>query len=168
MFHRFTSWPKLIAAIVGGVGVSGVFSAWSLRFESPMPSITWDWRPMIASVALLVLSYLLATGREWARRTLVWTVSLIGMSIVLWRGILLFPKSYTDLSPEQIGVIRLGTFLGDLSWFFLILTLLIFFVLLLCHADVVASFRDRSGHPKGLTKCQPRIEAIAKIAGKMT
>jgi hypothetical protein len=143
MFARVTSWPKIIAALVGGVGVGGVFSAWSLRFDSPVPSIACDWRVVIASVALLVMSYPLATGREWARRMLLWAVSVIGISAVLWRGILLFPKSYTDLSPEQIKVIRLGAFLGDLSWFFVILTLLIFFVLLLSHPDVVASFRSR-------------------------
>ena len=142
MFDRVTSWPKIIAALVGGVGVSGVFSAWSLGFDSPVSSIACDWRVVIASAALLVMSYPLATGREWARRMLLWAVSVIGISAVLWRGILLFPKSYTDLSPEQIKVIRLGAFLGDLSWFFLILTLLIFFVLLLSHPDVVASFRS--------------------------
>lgn len=143
MFDRVTSWPRIIAALVGGVGVSGVFSAWSLRFVSPVPSITWDWHTMIGFLALLVMSYPLATGREWARRMLLWAISFIGMSVLLWRGVLLFPQSYTDVSPEQIEVIRLGTFLGNLVWFFLILTLLIFFVLLLSHPDVVASFRGR-------------------------
>jgi hypothetical protein len=145
MFDRFTSWPRIIAALVGGVGISGVFSAWSLAFDSPLPSILFDWHVMIASATLLVMSYLLATGREWARRVLLWAVSLIGGSYALWRGVQLFPKSFTDLSPEQIKVVRLWTFLGDLSWFFLILTLLIFVVLLLSHPDVVAMFRSRSG-----------------------
>lgn len=65
----------------------------------------------------------------------------------LWRGLQLFPKSFTDLSPEEVEVVRVWTFLGDLSWFFLVLTLLTFFVLLLSHPDIVASFRRRSGLP---------------------
>lgn len=145
MFDRIASWPRIIAALVGGIGLSGVCGAWSLEYNSPVYSIGFDWHVMVASAAILVMSYLLATGREWARRMLLWAVSLIGGSIVLWRGVQLFPKSYTDLSPEEIKVVRLGDFLFDLSLFFLILTLLIFFVLLLSHPDVVASFRRRSG-----------------------
>jgi hypothetical protein len=141
MFDRFTSWPRIIATLVGGLGVSGVFSSWSLPFDHlPNPSIECDWHVLIGSAALLVMSYPLATGRQWARRALLGAVSLIGVSIVLWRGVLLFPKSYTDLSPEQIKVIRLASFLSDLSWFFFILTLVIFFILLLSHPSVVASF----------------------------
>ncbi len=125
--------------------MSGVFAAWPLDSEWPLFSILFDWQTMIASATLLVLSYLLATGREWAGRVLLWTLSLIGGSIVLWRGVQLFPISYTDLSPEQIRVMRISSFLRDLSWFFFILTLLIFIVPLLSHPDVVASFRRRSG-----------------------
>ena len=145
MFDCFKSWPRIIAALVGGVGLSGVFSAWSLVFDSPCPSILFDRPKMIGSAVLLVMSYPLATGREWARRVLLWTVSLIGGSYALWRGVNVFPKSFTDLSPEQIKVIRIWTSLGDLSWFVLVLTLLIFVILLLSHPDVVASFQKRSG-----------------------
>jgi|GEM_PF-5216827 len=145
MFDRIASWPRIIAALVGGIGLSGVFAAWPLDSEWPHFSILFDWQAMMASATLLVLSYLLATGREWARRVLLWTVSLIGGSIVLWRGVQLFPKSYTDLSPEQIRVMRISSFLRDLSWFFFVLTLLIFIVLILSHPDIVASFRRRSG-----------------------
>jgi hypothetical protein len=146
MFDRFKSWPRIIAALVGGIGLSGVFVAWGLEWNSPLPSISFDWQTMIASATLLVMSYFLATGREWARRVLLWVVSLIGGIYALWRGVQAFPKSsFTDLSPEQIKVVGLWTFLRDLSWFFFILTLLIFIVLILSHPDVVASFRRRSG-----------------------
>jgi hypothetical protein len=143
MFDRVKSWPRIIAAIVGGVGVSGVVSAWSLEYDSRVYTIAFDWHVMVVSAAVLVMSYLLATGREWARRMLLLAVSLIGVGIVLWRGIHLFPKSYTDLSPEEMKVVRLGDFLWNLPLFLLILTLLIFVVLLLSHPDVVASFRGR-------------------------
>lgn len=151
MFDRVTSWPRIIAALVGGVGVSGVFSSWSLVVDLPVPPILFDWRVMLASATLLVMSYLLATGREWARRVLLWAVSLIGGSYALWRGVLLYPKSYTDLSPEQIKTLRLAGFLSDLSWFFFVLTLLIFFVLLLSHPSVVVSF-GRSGRSNQATR----------------
>lgn len=59
-------------------------------------------------------------------------------------GPLLFPMSFSDLSPEQEKVVRVWTFLSNLSWFFLTLTLLLYAVLLLYHPDVVASFRRRS------------------------
>lgn len=149
LFRGVTPWSKIIAALVGGVGLSGVFSAWSPVFEPQLfSSVECDWHVLIGSAILLVISYPLATGREWARRTLLWAVSLIGISIVLWRGVLLFPKSYTDLSPEQIKVAQLAGFLSGLSWFFLILILLVFFVLLLSHPNVVASFKtSESSNP---------------------
>lgn len=148
MFYRVTSWPKIIATLVGGLGLSGVFSAWPVTLGPERTWISCDWLVMIVSVLLLALSYPLATRREWARRTLQIVVLLLGVIFVLWRGVQLFPKSFTDLSPEQTEVLQLGTFLGDLSRFFLVLTLLIFFVLLLSHFDLVASFRGRSGLPE--------------------
>jgi len=143
LFCGATPWPKIIAAMVGGVGLSGIFSAWSPVFEPRLfSSVECDWRVLLGSAVLLVISYPLATGRDWARRVLLWAVSLIGVIILLWRGVLLlFPMSYSDLSPEQVRVARLTAFLSNLSSFLFILSLLVFLALLLSHPHVVASFR---------------------------
>jgi hypothetical protein len=161
LFRGATPWPKIIAALVGGVGLSGLFSAWFPVFEPVLFfSVECDWRVLLGSAVLLAISYPLATGREWARRVLLWAVSLIGMIIVLWRGVLLlFPMSYTDISPEQVKVAQLAAFLSDFSWFILIITLLSFFVLLLSHPDVVASFGTSKKSNKATDGTGPRPDA---------
>jgi hypothetical protein len=138
------SWPKIIALVVGGIGVSGVFSAWPVTFSAERTWIACDWRVMAVSAVLLIMSYPLATGREWARRILLVAIILIGVSLVLWGGFkVVAGASFTDLSPEQITVVRLSMRIADFSSFFFVFTLLVFGVLFLCHPDVVATFQRR-------------------------
>ena len=146
---RVMSWPIIIAAFVGGVGVSGVFGSWALTTGPSGYWIACDWWGMVASALLIVMSYPLATGREWARRILLLAVVLVGLALVGSSGFrAVAPMSFSDLSPEQVKVIGPWTRLGELSSFFIRLTLLIFGVLFLSHPDVVTSFRRQVGSPE--------------------
>ncbi|MBA2271714.1 MAG: hypothetical protein H0W20_14145 [Chthoniobacterales bacterium] len=114
-----------------------------LSFGGQRPSITYDWRVIAVSGALLIMSFLLATGREWTRRILLIGVILVGAFLLFRYGIqAIGPISFTDLSPDQMPTVRLWTRLGEFSSFFLVLALSVFAVLFLCHPDVVASFRS--------------------------
>ena len=136
------SWPKIVAILVGGLGLSGLFSAWSPSFSGQHPKIIFDWRIVAISAALLLLSYLLASGREWARRILLLAVILFGAFLLLRYGMQTFAtRSFTDLSPDEVPTIRLWTRLGDFSWFLAVLAFFAFLVFFLCHPNVVASFR---------------------------
>src|SRR5262245_47627805 len=116
MSYRITSWPKILAVLVGGIGVSGIFSALMLSSTVERTWITCDWRVIVASALLLIISFLLATGREWARRILLFAVVLIGIGLVLEYALrIVGTMSFTDLRPEQVKVVRLWTRLTDLS-----------------------------------------------------
>lgn len=145
MFYRVTSWPKIIAAFVGGIGLGGMCSAWELTSSgSTRALITCNWWVIVASALLLILSYPLAIGCEWARRTLLLAGAVIGVSLVEHYFVgAISPIHYTDLSPEEAKVVQLWDHLGSLSLCFLILSLLVFGVLLLSHPDIVKSFRGR-------------------------
>ena len=97
---------------------------------------------MAVSGILLAMSYPLATGREWARRVLLVGVVLIGSGLVLWEAVTAIPfKSFSHLSPEQVEVVRVWTFLRDLSSFIVVLAVAVFGILFLSHRDVVTSFQ---------------------------
>jgi hypothetical protein len=91
------------------------------------------------------MSFPLAAGREWARRVLLVGVVITGAGLVLLDAAKVFsPMSFSDLSPEQISVVRQWHRLDDLSSFFLDLAIVVFAVLFLSHRDVITSFRRRS------------------------
>ena len=130
---------------VAGLGLSGVSSAWLLALDGADPYISCDWRVLVISILLFVFTYPLATGRDWARRVLLFAVAVIGTGLVLWRGLkVVAPMSFGHFSPEQIKVVRLWTGLGDLSSFFVALSIVVFGVLFLSHQEVAASFQHRS------------------------
>jgi len=135
------SWPKIIAAFVAGFGVSAFFSSWTLTFGGGGTRIGCEWRAMVICALLLLMSYPLATGREWARRLLLFAVVVVGVGFVVYYAFrVVSPMGFTDLSAEQIKVVRLWTRLTDLSSFFVAATLFIFGAYFLSHKDVVASF----------------------------
>ena len=149
MLHRVTSWPRIIALLIGGVGLGSISSAWPVIWSQEGVHIGCDWTSLLIGAALLVMSYLLASGYEWARRILLGAIVLGGVGYLISRGIrLVSPTSFSDLSPEQIKVVGLSGRLKDFSWFIVSLSAVAFFVLLLCHRNVVESFRDRSRPPE--------------------
>lgn len=108
----------------------------------------------MVGVSLLVMGYLLARGYEWARRILLAVIVSGGAGYLVFHGIrLLSPISVTDLSPEQAQVAGLSERLEELSWFLLVLSAVVFFVLFLCHRDVIASFRVRSRLSEKVEPC---------------
>jgi hypothetical protein len=141
-------WPKIIATVIAGLGVSGVFSAWSTTWTAQRIWITCDWQVMAISAVLLAFSYPLARSREWARRVLLIAVVLIGASLTLWDAVkVVSPMSFSDLTPEQIEVVRLWQRLQDLSSFFVVLAIALFVALFLSHQNVVASFQRHHNAP---------------------
>ena len=139
------AWPKIIASVVAGLGFCGVFSAWQTVWSQQRTWITCDWQIMAISAVLLAMSFPLAAGREWARRVLLVAVVLIGAGLVLWDALkVVSPMSFSDLSPEQIRVVRQWHRLDDLSSFFLVLGIAVFAALFLSHRDVITSFQRSS------------------------
>jgi hypothetical protein len=132
--------------VIGGWGLSGLFGA----FGTTSGSGTWisvDWHVLLVAALLLAATYPLATGREWARRTLLVAVATVGVAMVLWRGFsIVAPMSFTDLTPEQVKVVRETIRLADISSLFLILTSFSFGIWFLSHPDVVTSFSPAHHH----------------------
>jgi hypothetical protein len=149
MLHRVTSWPGIIGLLVGGVGLSSISSAWPVIWSQEGVHIGCDWTSFIVGVALLVMSYLLASGYEWARRILLAGIVLGGGAYLVFHGIrLVSPVSVSDLPPGPAHVAALSGRLWELSWFLLVLSAVVFFVLFLSHRDIVASFPGRSRPPE--------------------
>jgi asparagine N-glycosylation enzyme membrane subunit Stt3 len=145
MLQHITSWPKIIGLFVGGVGFSSMCSAWPVIWSREGIHIGCDWTSLVVGVALLVMSYLLALGYEWARRILLAVIVLGGSVYLVFHGIrLVGPVSISDLPPDQAQVVRLAGRIEELGWFLLVLTAVAFFLLFLSHRDVVAGFRARS------------------------
>ncbi len=135
----------MIALLVGGFGLTALFAAWPMSEREQDVRIVCDWTNSIIGVALVALSCLIATGRNWARYIVIVLVVLVGGFYTLGGGLrIVMPPSVADASPQQAKVIGLSGWLYDLSWFTFTLTVFVFAMLLLCHPDVVASFRGRS------------------------
>jgi hypothetical protein len=83
MHHRFTSWPTIIALIVGGFGLSVLLCAWPVTVQA-----TWtcDWSAIAVSALLFVMSYLLARRHKWARQILLAVVVLGIVRIIVFDG----------------------------------------------------------------------------------
>lgn len=145
--RTFTSWPKILGALVGGLGLSVVFSAWMLGpgAEHRLSRITCDWWGLIVAGLLLIMSYLLAAGWDWARRILLVTVIVLGVYFLLRHGIgVIGPTYFTDVPPDEIPTVQFWTRLNELSSFFMALALVLFGMCFLTHPDVVDSFRRRA------------------------
>src|SRR4051812_20969545 len=99
---------------------------------------------MAVGVFLLLLSYPLATGRNWARRALVAALVFIGLFSAFWHGVRLFefPKSFSHSSAEQSRLVSICILLGDLSSLVGVLTVILFGVVFLSHPDVIGTFRS--------------------------
>jgi hypothetical protein len=141
-----SSWPKLIAALVAAIGVSGILTGWTFSFGPSGNSIGWFWPQMAVSVSLVILSYPLATGRDWARRVLMVAVVFIGVVFAFWHAVRLFdfPKSFSHSSEEQSRLIGLCLLLEDISALLVVLTVVVFGMLFLSHPDIIATFRRGS------------------------
>src|SRR4030088_2497022 len=118
MLHRVTSWPRIIGLLVGDLGLSSISSAWPIMWSQKGVHIGCDWTSLVIGVALLITSYLLASGYEWARRILLGVIVLGGAGYLVFHGIrLVSPVSVSDLPPEQVHVAGLSGHLWELSWF---------------------------------------------------
>jgi hypothetical protein len=153
MLRHVPSWPKIIAMFVAGLGVAGVLGAQSVNYAgSSYPLRNWiafDWRIVAISILLLLVSYPLARGRDWARRVTRAAVAVVGLSLVIYYlARLVSPVSFSDLTPEQIKVVRLSMRLEDASTLFVVLISLVFGVSFLSHPDVVASFQSSRNAPE--------------------
>ena len=121
--------------------MSTLFSS-QILFYYPRFRMTWDWRVIAVSGVLLILSFFLATGREWARRTLLVVVVLVGAYFLLLYGThAVVPISFGHVGAEDLPTARLSHHLEGFSSFFLALGVVAFAVLFLCHPDIVSSFR---------------------------
>jgi len=144
MLGPATHWPKILAIFVAGIAIRNAFSAWLLTFPAHGPSITCSWRDMAVSVVLLIMSVMLVRRFDWARRILLVGVIVIAVPLLVRHGVgSVIAASIGDVPPEHVPTWQLWTRLEHLSSFFLVLNLGAFGVLLLCHPDVVGSFRRR-------------------------
>jgi hypothetical protein len=146
MLRRVTSWPKIIALLVGGLAVTVLSSAFLVNFARQNEGLTCDWSAVAVSALLFVMSGLLFTERELARRILLFIVIVVGMIRVFIEGVgAVAPIHYLSaISPDRARLYSLEKHLRYLSSCFLALSLLVFAVLFLCHPHVVASFRGHS------------------------
>jgi len=148
MWYRVSSWPKLIGALVAGVGLGGMLSASELMFDThglwSSPDYR-DWATLIGYGLLLILSYPLARGHNWARRLLLSVAILSGAVLLALLGRVLFaPGAVTHLSPEEAKpIIRVLRF-QELSVFGMLFSVSAFAILLLGHRDVVEAFGQRA------------------------
>jgi hypothetical protein len=142
MRARLVSWPKIIAVVVGGWGLAGVFGAFGTTFFGSGTWISVDWRALSVAALLLAASYPLATGREWARHTLFVAVATVGATMAVWYCVrIVSPMSFSDLTPEQVKVVRQSMRLEDISTLCLILSSFSFGLCFLRHPDVVTTFK---------------------------
>jgi len=142
MRARLVSWPKIIAVVIGGWGLAGLFGAFGTTFSGSGTWISVDWRALLVAALLLAASYPLATGREWARRTLFVAVAAVGATMAVWYCVrIVSPISFSDLTPEQVKVVRQSMRLEDISTLCLILSSFSFGLWFLSHPDVVATFK---------------------------
>ena len=153
MRHLTQSWPKIVATVVAGLGVSCVFASARLNYGGsgyPLASwISFDWHALVAAAVLLAAAYPLATGRDWARRMLLIAVAVVGATVVVWYVIrIVSPVSFSDLTPEQAAVSRRSMRFEDLSTLCWIAALTFFGVSFLSHPDVVTSFTRPNVPPK--------------------
>ena len=145
MFARVRSWPKITAIVVAGYGLGIMCSAWQMTWDLRATWMTCDWSAIVASAVLFIMSYLLGTGRDWARRLLLVGVILYGLFLLIIHGGSAFgPISISDISPAQADIARPRARLRELSSLFFDLSPFVFAVMFLCHSDVVASFRART------------------------
>ena len=143
MVRHLRAWPKLIATLTAGVGLSGIVGGWTYSIGPNGHSMNCSWPMMAVAVALVALSYPLATGREWARRVLVLAVPLIGAFFAFFHIIALFeyPGTYSHSTEEQSRLVSLYFLLQHVSSLLVLLSVVAFGILFLSHPDVRASFQ---------------------------
>ncbi len=126
MFDRVRSWPKIAAIVVAGYGLGITCSAWPVTWDLRATWMTCDWSAIAASAVLFIMSYLLATGRDWARRVLLVGVILYGLFLMIIHGGSAFgPISLGDISPAQADIARPRWRLRELSSLFFALSPLV-------------------------------------------
>jgi hypothetical protein len=144
MRYRPPQWPTIIALLVGGWGLGTIFRAWPVEWGSRATWANCDWSAIAASAFLFVLSYFLATRRDWARQILLVVVLIFGLiPVIVHVGEAFGPLTLSDLPADHADMVRLRWRLSDVSSFFSSLSLLVFAVLFLCHPQIISSFRDR-------------------------
>ncbi|MEY2495694.1 MAG: hypothetical protein QOJ45_2186 [Verrucomicrobiota bacterium] len=153
MRHPTRPWPKIVATLVAGLAMSGIFGSARLTFGGggyPLASwIAFDRHALLAAAVLLAAVYPLATGRDWARRTLLIAVATVGVTMTVWYLIrIVSPVSFSDLTPEQAAVSRRSMRFEDLSTLCWIAAFTFFGVSFLSHPDVVTSFTRPHAPPK--------------------
>lgn len=142
MFNRIVSWPRLIGAVIGGIGLSGLLGF--APFVAPPSFERLQLGYLFVFISFLILSYPLARGRNWARSVLVAGVILIGLYFFL-RPVSRLVSSHEFSGPDSALTkwLPLESVLADVGDSLLMLTLPLFVVGVLCHPDVVSTFRRR-------------------------
>jgi len=153
MGHPARPWPKIVATLVTGLAVSVIFGSARLTYGgSGYPLASWiafDRHALLAAAVLLAAVYPIATGRDWARRTLLIAVATVGVTMTVWYLIrIASPVSFSDLTPEQASVSRRSMRFEDLSTLCWIAALTFFGVSFLSHPDVATSFTRPHAPPK--------------------
>jgi len=140
MFTRFFTWPKVFAILVAGLGLSGLIdscqffpNAWQFVQLSQLLQVA-------VSTLFLLLSYFLFRGHDWARRVLVVVAILFGGWRIIPRTIAIFETHTFSCVPTQPWMAREAV-LGAIGDFVFGISILVFFILLICHRDVVAAFQ---------------------------
>ena len=104
-----------------------------------------DWATVIGYGLLLILSYPLAGGHNWARRLLLFGAVCSGAVLLALQGRFLFAEGAVGhLSPEEAKPIIRVMWFEELSVFVRLFTVSAFAVLLLCQRDVVEAFKQRA------------------------
>jgi len=125
MSAHVTSWPKILALLVFGLGISVLFSSFLVRYIERIPELTPDWSAIAVSGFLLLMGCLLLTGRDWTRRILLFVVIVVGVMRIVFEAVgAVAPIHFSDISPDRAHVFSLETRLRYMSSFFLLLAYL--------------------------------------------
>ena len=151
MLSRFFAWPKLLGLLVGtlgtGVALTGASFAGRAHFLGDAVEAT-VWLAVGCLILVAGLSYPLYRGHEWARRALLAIVGLCAVSGLVLAIVRLSEGAIIDdrASVPAAWVVA-ESILRMVGFPLLLLSLPSFFILLLCHPDVVAAFRRDAALP---------------------
>jgi len=149
MLSRILSWPKLIGVAAGLFGFAAT-AAFVAEFIVSAPfrvTTPYDVVQLIASVCsvfFLLLSYPLYTGRDWARRALLFMTVCITATLMLFLMLKFLRESH--VAAEGRFAEKMARQITNTAAAICIITPPFFLIFVLLHADVKHSFQHRVRH----------------------
>jgi hypothetical protein len=149
MLSRILSWPKLIGVTAGVFGLAAT-AAFVAEFIVSAPfrvTTPYDVVQLIASlcsVFFLLLSYPLYTGRDWARRALLFMTVCITAALLVFVVLRFLRESHVAVEGRFTD--KMARQITNTAAAICIITPPFFLIFVLLHPDVKHSFRRRLDH----------------------